>query len=264
MSAIRMVVFDWAGTTVDYGSRAPLDVFREVFEEEGFSLRTEELAGPMGLEKKDHIRKLLELEQVTEGWLEKHGVTWNEQDVERLYERFEDRLKEVVASYSTLLPGVADTVEQLRREGLRIGSTTGYTSEMMEEVLPQAARGGYEPDCTVTPEQVGAGRPAPFMLMECMRRCNVYPPSAVVKVGDTVVDMEEGNNAGAWTVGVAEGSSLMGMNLEEYEGLTEEKKEAELERVARLYDEAGADYIIRSIRELPDAIAAINEEMAED
>ena len=51
---IKMVVFDWAGTTVDYGSCAPAEVFAEIFEEAGIHLTREEINGPMGMEKKAH------------------------------------------------------------------------------------------------------------------------------------------------------------------------------------------------------------------
>ena len=59
---IKMVVFDWAGTTVDYGSSAPAEVFAEIFEEAGIRLTREEINGPMWMEKKAHIRALLPLE----------------------------------------------------------------------------------------------------------------------------------------------------------------------------------------------------------
>lgn len=93
---------------------------------------------------------------------------------------------------------------------------------MMEQVIPKAAEMGYQADCVVTPDVTGIGRPTPFMLFECMRRLEVYPPRAVVKVGDTVVDMLEGKNAGAWSVGILTGSNLLGLSQEEYEALEPE------------------------------------------
>ena len=101
------------------------------------------------------------------------------------------------------------------------------------------------------------------MLYECMRRLNVYPPSAVVKVGDTVVDIQEGKNAGAWSIGILTGSNLLGLTQAEYEAMAPDELEQRKQAAAERYLEAGADLVIDSIRELPDAVAEINRRMAE-
>lgn len=261
---IQLIVFDWAGTTVDYGSSAPAEVFNRVFTAEGIHLTREEINKPMGMEKKSHIRALLESESGTRQWKEVHGSDWTEDDVERLYETFEKELFQVVAEYSVPIPGVVETIKELRENGLKIGSTTGYTSQMMEQVLPKARELGYEADCVVTPDITGAGRPTPFMLYECMRRLNVYPPCAVVKVGDTVVDILEGKNAGAWSIGILTGSNMLGLTQKEYEALSVEELAARKHEAARRYHEAGADMVIDSIVELPAAIEELNRRMAKE
>ena len=261
---IKMVVFDWAGTTVDYGSSAPAAVFAEILEEAGVKLTRQEINGPMGMEKKAHIRALLSLENVGKQWEERYGRPWTEDDVQALYERFENRLSEVVARYSAPIEDVAQTVGRLREMGLKIGSTTGYNAQMMEHVIPAAKAGGYEPDCIVTPDATGQGRPSPFMVFECMRRMNVYPPRNVVKVGDTAADILEGKNAGAWSIGILEASNLLGLTKEEYDGMDEALREEKKTEARRKYLEAGADLVIDSIRELPDAVERLNRAMEEE
>lgn len=135
---IQMIVFDWAGTTVDYGSGAPGYVFADVFGAAGIQLTREEINRPMGMEKKAHIRELLSCESGNSQWLKLYGRPWTESDVDELYQKFEAKLYEVVAQYSAPMAGVVETVEKLREQGLKIGSTTGYTSRMMEQVLPRA------------------------------------------------------------------------------------------------------------------------------
>ena len=261
-NTIRLVVFDWAGTTVDYGSSAPSEVFDRVFTKAGLHFTREEINRPMGMEKKAHIRALLTSESGSRQWRETSGAPWTESDVERLYQTFEDTLRQVVAAYSTPIPGVVGTVVRLRERGLRIGSTTGYTSEMMELVIPRARALGYEADCVVTPDITGASRPTPFMLYECMRRLNVYPPDAVVKVGDTVVDIQEGKNAGAWSVGILTGSNLLGLTQAEYQAADPGELEARKRQAADRYREAGADLVIDSILELPAAIDELDRRLA--
>lgn len=262
-SKIQMVVFDWAGTTVDYASSAPSTVFDRVFTSAGIKLTQEEINRPMGMEKRSHIRELLACESGTRQWLATYKRPWTEEDVEALYQQFEETLYQVVAEYSLPIPGVVETVAELRKNGIRIGSTTGYTSQMMEQVIPGAKAMGYEADCVITPDITGASRPTPFMLFECMRRLNIYPPCAVVKVGDTVVDMLEGKNAGAWSIGILQGSNLLGLSKQQYDAMDPEELEQLKQKTTEIYLKAGADMVIDSIRELPAAIEKINCKMAE-
>lgn len=258
---IKMVVFDWAGTTVDYGSSAPMDVFKMVFDEMGIELSRDEINGPMGMEKKAHIKALLSLDNAVVQWKEHYGRMWTEADVEEIYEKFEDKLFDVVADYSKPIDGVVETVNELKKNGIKIGSTTGYNKRMMTKVIPAAKENGYEPDCIVTPDITGLGRPTPFMLNECMRVLNVYPPKAVVKVGDTITDIHEGKNAGAWSIGLLVGSNLLGVSKDEYEKMSEEELAKLKEVTTKKYMDAGADMVIDNITELPQAIEKINEMM---
>ena len=259
---IQLAVFDWAGTTVDYGSSAPMVVFEEIFTKAGITLTRAEINGPMGMEKKAHIRSLLSLETASRQWNEKYGRTWNEEDVEHLYEKFEARLAEVVAQFSTPIDGVVETVGRLREMGVKIGSTTGYNADMMKNVLPGAEKVGYIPDCVVTPDVTGMGRPSPFMLFECMRQLGVYPVKNVVKVGDTIADILKGKNAGAWSIGILTGSNLLGLTEEEYSCMSADALAKRKDETVTKYLAAGADMVIDSMRELPAAIEALNNRMA--
>ena len=165
--------------------------------------------------------------------------------------------------YSELIPGVKETAAELRKEGIRIGSTTGYTAEIMEKVISRAKESGYEPDYLVTPEVVGSGRPGPFMIYENMKKAAVYPISNVVKVGDTTMDILEGVNAGVWTVGILEGSSQAGISMEEAENLSNMEKEILYDKAEKKYKNAGADFVIRHITELPEVVRCINQKLSQ-
>lgn len=254
---IEMVVFDWAGTTVDYASSAPHVVFDKVFSGHQIHLTAGEIDRPMGMEKKAHIRQLLSCDSGQEQFLSVNGRAWNDSDVEQYYKEFEKTLYDVVADFSAPIDGTVETVAKLREMGIKIASTTGYTSQIMERVIPRAKAGGYEADVVMTPDLAGDGRPTPFMIFACMQKLHVYPPHAVVKVGDTVVDMQEGKNAGAWSVGILEGSNLLGLSKEAFDGMAPDELRERMEKASAVYKEAGADLVIRSIRDLPEAIREI-------
>lgn len=200
---LKAVIFDWAGTTVDQGSWAPIRTLERVFGDAGVPILEEEARRDMGIAKRDHIAAILQIERVREEWAKRRNREVSPGDVDVLYERFIPLQFECLTKYSDLIPGVVEMTEALRKRGLKIGSTTGYTRAMLDVLVAEAARQGYRPDCSFSPEDVGAGRPHPYMIYEAAVRMQVYPLRAFVKVGDTVSDMQEGLNAGTWTVGVS-------------------------------------------------------------
>lgn len=150
----------------------------------------------MGRFKRDHIQAIMQMPEVSERWRSVHGRLPNDDDMQMLYEDFIPRQMKTIADYSDPIPGVVETVADLRARGLKIGSCTGYTREIMEALLPVVRAKGYAPDALVTPDQVSAGRPAPWMCFQNAMRLDIYPMQALVKVGDTLTEIEEGLNAG--------------------------------------------------------------------
>ena len=136
--------------------------------------------------------------------------------------------------------------------GLQIGSTTGYTDAMMEVVTSRAASQGYAPDAWFSPDAVGGlGRPYPYMIYENMRKFRIASVEEVIKVGDTASDIREGKQAGVISLGVLEGSSVLGMTQEEYEGLTLVERQVILDRGRQILLQAGADGVLLNLGELP-------------
>ncbi len=251
MNKIEAVIFDWAGTTVDYGCFAPVYAFQEAFAEAGIDVTMDEVRGPMGMLKKDHIRTMLNMERIRGVWKETYGREPEEKDVDAIYARFEPKLFEILSRFTTPKPHVLETVEQLRSRGIKIGSTTGYTDEMMKVVTAGAREQGYEPDVFYSPDSVEhMGRPYPYMIFKNMQALKVTSVNAVVKVGDTVSDILEGVNAGVMTVGVLEGSSVLGLSEEEFLALSPEERESALEAGRKKFLEAGADSVITNMSEL--------------
>jgi len=251
---VRLVVFDWAGTTVDYGSLAPVHAFGAAFRAHGVELTQQEIRGPMGLHKQDHIRNLFALETAATQWKQQHGRDWSEQDVETLYQAFMPLQVEQARQLSDLIPGVRECFEMLKSRGITVGSSTGYPRIVADPTIESAAGQGYRPDATVCADEVPAGRPAPWMIFRNMEQLGVFPPTAVLKVGDTVPDITAGVNAGVRTIGITRTGSEVGLSPADWEQLDADAQQAAVDRAERVLLQAGADDVLDSVAGLPDWI----------
>lgn len=252
MTNIEMVVFDWAGTTVDYGCFAPVAAFKEAFTSYKIEVTNDEVRKPMGMLKIEHIKTMLKMPRIASVFKEVYGREYNMDDVNAIYRVFEDTLMETIVFYTEVKPYVLEVVDTLRKQGIKIGSTTGYTDSMMEHVVPKAKAQGYAPDAWFSPDSTnGIGRPFPYLIYRNMETLKVQDARKVVKFGDTVSDILEGKNAGVIAVGIIEGSSQAGYNQEEFEALNAEEKEACIQKVTSEYKAAGADYVVISFKDIP-------------
>ena len=255
--SFKLVICDWAGTTVDYGCFAPVNAFERAFRSCGIEPTVDEIRGPMGMLKRDHIRTMLEMPRIHELWLDKHGQEPDDKAVEEVYHVFEESLMQSLSDYASPKPGTVETVAKLREMGLKIGSTTGYTDAMMEVVTKSAAAQGYAPDACFTPDSTGGlGRPYPYMIYANMRKFDIASVSEVVKIGDTVSDIREGVNAGVVSLGVLEGSSVVGLTEAEYKALADTERKLILDNAREKLTNAGAADVLLNISELPAWIEA--------
>lgn len=251
MSKFKAVVFDWAGTMIDFGSFAPMGVFVKAFEKFGIMASIAQARAPMGKPKWDHIRSMMDDPDIAEQWTLKHGQAPTDADVDKVYEVFVPMNEKVVADYADLVPGAADMIKTLRDKGIKIGSTTGYTRSIMENVLPRAAEQGYVPDNLVCSDDLPEGRPGPLGMYQCFIDLVAYPPSAVIKVDDTEPGIAEGVAAGCLTVGLALSGNYAGKTPHELAALPDTEIEAIRKHATAKLKEAGADYVIDSVAELP-------------
>ncbi len=259
---LKAVLLDWAGTTMDYGCMAPAVVFMDVFKRKGVEITVAEAREPMGAHKQVHIRQISKNEAVAKRWQDKHGRKPTEADVEEMFKDFIPLQLACLAKYADLIPGTLEIVAELRRRGLKIGSTTGYTGEMMTLLQDEARKRGYVPDSTVCATQVPAGRPHPYMCLQNAINLQVYPMEAIVKIGDTLPDIEEGLNAGMWTIGLAKTGNEMGLNEQEIGGLDPEVLQAKLARAYKRMQQTGAHFVVDSIADVLPALDEINCRLA--
>ena len=256
-AGIKLVVFDLGGTIIDHGCMAPVAAFVSAFDALGIEISTEQARAPMGLAKLDHIRELFTLPSVTEQWTAGHDRAWSEEDVVATYERFLPLQTELAKQHTDVIPGLAECWSAFREAGIAIGTTTGYPRKVVGPILAALGQAGFQPDANVCADEVPAGRPEPWMILRIMEQLNVGVSRAVVKVGDTVPDMQAARNANVGAIGITESGSEFGLTIDALVALTPADRTARHEVASQKLRAAGAHVIIQSLRDLPDVLSQI-------
>lgn len=253
-SRFDLVIFDWAGTMVDFGCQAPVTALIEAFAAEGIAIDEAAARRDMGMAKSDHVRSLLREPPIAQRWQARHGAAPDDRAVAVLLSHLEPLMREQAARASTLIPGARECFDRLRADGVRVASSTGYTRNMMQGVLARAAEQGYVPEHLVCSGETPVGRPSPLMIYKACAELGVGPLSRVVKVDDAEAGVAEGKAAGAFTVGVASGN-LIGLPLAAFQALPAGERAHRIATARTALLAAGADLAIGSVAELYPALA---------
>ena len=259
---IRGVIFDWAGTVLDHGSRAPMGAFVQAFAQFGVDIAIADARGPMGMAKGDHIRLVGAAPAVAVAWRARHGRDFSEADIDAIFEVFEPLNIAAVEAHAALIPGAKASLDWCSARGIRIGSTTGYTRPIMDRLAPLAAAQGFAPEVMVCAGDLPEGRPAPLQMWFAMARMGIWPAKTVVKFDDTPPGLGEARNAGAWAVGLALTGNIVGLPAEELAALPATEVATLRARATAELLAGGAHLVVDSIAALPVAIAAIEARMA--
>ncbi len=261
---VKGLVLDWSGTTADAYVVAPAVVFVEVFKKHGVEISMPEARGPMGLRKDLHIKALTEEPTIRDRWNSVHGKNPDQGDVDRMFADFVPMQLECLREYTTLLPGVAETTQMLQKQGIKIGSSTGFVRSMVDILEEDAKKQGYVPDASVAGDEVVHGaRPKPFMVYRNLDLMDISPIQSVVKVDDTVSGVGEALEAGCWGVGIARYSNYMNFDtVAEGDAAPAEEIERRLAFTRKTLQQAGAHYVIDTFDQLPAVIEDVNERLA--
>ena len=261
---VQAVILDWSGTTADAYVVAPAVVFVEVFKRQKVEISMVEARGPMGLRKDLHIKALTEVDEIKERWKKIHGKYPEQSDVDRMFADFVPLQLDCLRKYTTLLPGVAEVTQRLQKQGIKIGSTTGFVRSMVDILEEDAAKQGYKPDASVAGDEVTSGaRPSPHMVYKNLDMLNITPIQSVVKVDDTASGVGEAVNAGCWGIGVTRYSNYMDVDTpEDGKKLSEDEIKKRVAKTKDILEKAGAHYILESLADIEPVIEDINKRLA--
>ncbi|MFW0772678.1 phosphonatase-like hydrolase [Paenarthrobacter nitroguajacolicus] len=195
---IKLVACDMAGTTIDEHGDVYVALARCV-EETGVTTRPEAVQEWMGADKVEAITALIEA----------GGGAATSEVVAAAFKRFKELLVEFYdANPPVALDGVEDAFRDLRRRGIKVALTTGFSRDVAEPLLERLGWSVNDDnllDAVVCSDEVAAGRPAPHMIHRAMELTGVQDVRAVMAAGDTLNDLAAANNAGVTAVGVLTG-----------------------------------------------------------
>ncbi|WP_162048037.1 phosphonoacetaldehyde hydrolase [Vibrio taketomensis] len=263
-SPIQAVIFDWAGTIVDFGSFAPTSIFVEAFKQGfDFDVSLAEAREPMGISKWHHIQAVGRIPAVKARWVAQFGREMTTEDIDIIYAAFMPLQKAKVADHAAPILNAVEVVEELRAKGIKIGSCSGYPREVMDVLIPVAADYGYKPDYIVASDDLTHGaRPAPYMALKNVIELGVTNVNHCVKVDDSKPGIEEGHNAGMWTVALLLSGNEAGLTFEQFQNADEETLNTAREQAREKLIASKPHYLIDTISDLPQVIADIEQRIA--
>jgi phosphonatase-like hydrolase len=194
-----MVVFDMAGTTVNENMLVYKTLQRAILEA-GFTVTLEQvLAEGAGMEKLDALHAILK----------KYSNNKDENLIREIYHRFVDLLKTAYEENEIFPQDNALALFQaLREKQVRVVLNTGYNRETAQSLIGKLGwEQGKTFDDLITAADVRQSRPHPDMIELAMQRAGITDAREVAKVGDSVIDIQEGINAGAsLNIGITTGA----------------------------------------------------------
>jgi phosphonatase-like hydrolase len=193
-----MVIFDMAGTTVNEDNIVYKTV-QKAINEAGFNFSLDEvLAEGAGKEKLQAIKSILST----------YADNTDANLADRIYSNFSTQLTEAYQSAELLpQPNAADLFSALKEQDIFRVLNTGYSRPVAQSIIDALEwKQGSEYDELVTATDVSGGRPDPDMILFAADKFEINP-SEIIKVGDSIIDIEEGKNAGcALSIGITTGA----------------------------------------------------------
>lgn len=200
---IELVVFDCAGTVIDEGALV-YEILQGTMKSNDLTVTSEEFDKWHGTNKRDVIAHFVNRQHAQADPAAREAM------IQRMFDQFMAGIEQAYFADDQdnvrVFPGVLDVLRKLRAAGIKVGLNTGYPRVVAERLLTKLNL-WPEVDELVVADDVGFGRPYPYMIHHLMRRFALLDARRVAKVGDTARDMLEGKNAGCGLViGVLSGA----------------------------------------------------------
>lgn len=250
LSGVRGIIFDLAGTLIDNGCRAPVHAMTSAFAKNGLLVSDEIVCADMGLPKRTHIKAILNKPTMLGKWECIFNNPPREIDIDRIYQSTNEELKRVVKKYSKPTPFAVELLNNLHANGIRIGITTGYSREIIDTLWDELHKEGIIYNNLVCADEVRNPRPQAGMIFKILKEWKLtdYSPDMIIKIGDTVADIQEAHSAKIISCQVIDTCSDLGHIIKSGD-LGDNREWLNYNRAAILnkFKNAGADFYCRNL-----------------
>jgi len=250
---IKACVFDLGGTIVDKYSLSPLVSLQKAFSLKKIFVPNKLIIQDMGTRKFKHIQLLCNENLINTQFRIHNDRDISTVDMESIYNDFNDIQIQHMRLYLNVIPETSYIMRYLQDHSIKTGITTGFNKEQMDIAINLLRNNHIKIDSTVSSDFIS--RPHPYMIHTNMKQLQIEDPTQVIKIDDTCVGIQEGINAGCYTVGVARWS--VNMNMFSLDALTKDDIKNKLIISRKTLQDAGADFVIDSLDELPSIIKTI-------
>lgn len=259
---VKLVVFDWAGTVIDYGCKAPVKAFKLAFNKFGLNPSEKIIRKYMGASKYDHINYIIS------DICKQRNTNYVHISADEVYNIYKDMQLTAITQHSKLITGVIRMQEQLNDRNILIATTTGYSREMLECVLNHAKLQCFDSSfINVSPDMLKynpsreSGELMRYIFSKVEKIYGSISYNNVVKVGDTPIDMIEGINAGSWNIGCVSSGNLIGKDEMYVSNIIAGNKHKinrpyynEYTTAISQLEKSGANYIVHDINSVVEVI----------
>jgi len=201
----KLVIFDLAGTLIDEGNKSPMTAFKSAFKKYDYEVTEGMINQYMGLSKRDHISLILVEGLKMNFDSTPAGEELHDELVDELYEAFKESIMKSVVETSKPIPGIPETIDNIKKLNVEVAITTGYNREIVN-LIEESLKDWELPGPVICSDDVIYGRPFPYMCFRAMEHFSIFSVEDCVKVGDTIQDIQAGTNAGIKSFGVLSGA----------------------------------------------------------
>ncbi|MCX4029032.1 phosphonoacetaldehyde hydrolase [Endozoicomonas sp. SM1973] len=258
---VQGVIFDLAGTLIDFGAMAPVEALQATFADHHIDIPEPLLRQLSTSDYQQQLKQLLDEGTVSEAWSNQYGRLPSHEDLENLQQQFIPHQIKSILNHADLVPDAIELAKHLLKQGIKLGINTDYSRSLVADLLPELHNKGLTTTSVVCANEVSRGRPYPHMSLKNAIELDVEHIHACVKVDDTEAGIEEGLNAGMWTVAVAVSGNKIGKRLEDWQALDKTQQDTLRSPVTIQLYRAGAHYVIDTIKDLPACLTDIEQRL---
>jgi phosphonoacetaldehyde hydrolase len=258
---IKGIIFDTVGVLVDCGCLHHNKAIANIFKMRNIELKESLIRNFNGLTLKDQLKKIVTDRRVLNDWKKIYGNKPNDEDLAMLLQDLINRIAASIPEKDYIIDSYKKKFNKLNNKGYKIALTCEYPPALASLIFDKLQKDGFKFSQSITINDTMVGAPFPWMCYMSAIKLNVFPLNAIIRVGDSPYNIEEGINANMWTAGVVNTGNLIGLSKDEMRRKGVDKLHKKVKSAYKKFKKKGAHYVIDSINDISWVIDDINSNL---